>query len=471
MVNSLKYASISLNEVLSSKMRLEANVYNVEARKAREVLKNCKWKIKTICGINGIASAFRPNICTRIFVKKDDGVPMFTPAQMVELYPKATKHLSLKTKTDLSKWYVHEGQILVTCSGTIGNATIVSKTLNRKLFSQNLIQLNSADKNDVGYLYAYIKSDIGQQLLKSNLYGAVIQHIDPEHLNNIPIPYASDQLRKNIHTLIMQSFELRDKSNELIQQAEDILISALRLPSLESLKPNYYEPEAEVKTFSVNLEELNNRFDATYHNPVVDKILDCLFDSGATVKALKEYASKIFIPGRFKRVYLEDAENGVPFFSGKCIHELDPSNKKYISATIHKDRIGSHLTIKENMLLITCSGTTGKVSIVPEHWNNWVMTHDIVRLIPTNLEIIGYMYIFFNSEYGRVLLQRSNYGSVVPHLEVEHIEATPIPMLTDEKKVKEINDLALEANTLRTKAYNLEKQAIERMNNEVLSAL
>jgi type I restriction enzyme S subunit len=467
-VVTIKYASISIAEVISSKLRLEANVYNVEARKAKEVLKNCKWELRTITGKTGIATAYRPNICTRIFVNKGDGIPMFTPAQMNEVYPKATKYLSLSTKADLSKWHVHSDQILLTCSGTIGNATIVSKTLDNQLFSQNLIQINLLNKTDVGYLFAFIQSETGQQLLKSNLYGAVIQHIDPTHLDNITIPYASEELREIINSKMMESFALRDRSNNLLKEAEDILIENLKIPPIEKLKPRYYNSTSSLRTFSVKLDDLNDRLDASYHDPIVEKILDSFFDSKASVTSLKDLAKKIFIPGRFKRIYLEDGNSGVPFFSGKCIHELDPSNKKYISALIHKDRIGSQLTIKENMLLITCSGTTGKVSIVPEHWNNWVMTHDIVRLIPKDEALVGYLYVFFSTDFGRTLLQRSNYGSVVPHLEVEHVESTPVALLKDVDKIEQINMLALKANQMRSQAYYLEQEAVRLMNNEVI---
>ena len=41
----LNWSTVSLSEVIQRKGRLEASVYDIEGKHAREVLKNCRWKI------------------------------------------------------------------------------------------------------------------------------------------------------------------------------------------------------------------------------------------------------------------------------------------------------------------------------------------------------------------------------------------------------------------------------------------
>lgn len=469
MVEQLKYSSVSIDEVIDSKLRLEANVFNVEARKAKEILKNCKWDIRKVCGKNGIAIAFHRGRFKRIFVEKSK-FPIYQPSQILELYPKPYKYISELTQTDIDALRVKKGQILMSCSGSIGKCTIVSKTFDNQIFSHDLIRISTKVKEDTGYLYTFLLSDVGQNIIKTNNYGAVIQHIEPEHLENVEIPNPPKALKEKIHNLIIESFDLRDQSNVLLDKAEKLLIDALHMPPIEEIKPDYFDKTDEIKTFNVGLNVLNNRFDASYHTPIVLKIIDYFLDNAESITLLgnNKLTSRMFIPGRFKRVYLENNESGVPLFSGKCIYELDPSNKKYISRLIHKDRIGKDLTIIENMILITCSGTTGKSCLVPKHWNNWVMTHDIVRIEPGSTDSVGYLSVFLGSEYGQLLLQRANYGAVVPHLEVDHVAATPVPILKDKSLMKEINDLALHANRLRTEAYYKEQEALKVMNDEVI---
>jgi type I restriction enzyme S subunit len=265
---------------------------------------------------------------------------------------------------------------------------------------------------------------------------------------------------------------LRDKSNKLIQQAEQLLIESLKLPPLEELPLKQYNGEYAVQNFSLYSQQLDNRFEARYHQPLTNSIVDCLAHNAADILPLghPDLSKNTYIPNRFKRIYVADETDGVPFFSGKCLLELDPSNKKYISRTFHKDRIGKQLIIKKGMLLVTCSGTTGNVNLVPEHWHNWVMTHDIIRIIPADEDVSGYLYCWLNSEYGNTLIKRNDYGAVVPHIECEHINKVPVPILKNKEAMMQINRLVLDANKLRSESYYLEQAAINQLNSEVIFA-
>jgi len=468
MVETLKYASVSIEEVFAAKLRFEANVFNVEALKAKEVLKNCKWEIKKVCGANGLALAYHRERFKRIYIEKSN-YPIFQPSQILELYPKPYKYISDLTNTDIEALRVSKGQILMTCSGTIGKCTIVNNSFDRQIFSHDLLRINVKDKEDIGFVYAYLISETGQSLITTNNYGAVIKHIEPEHLEEVHVPYPSKPIRLKIHNLVIQSFDLRDQANELIDQAERLLINELKLPPVENLLPDLYDKNSEVRTFSVRLDLLNNRFDGSYHNPVVSSILDCLFDEGATIKRLDDInvSKKIIQAGRFKRNYVE-SDHGTIFLGGKQILELDPTPKKYLSTHLHSKRVDKDLFIEENMIAITRSGTIGKTQIIPEHWNKWAMSEHVLRVVPKLKDIAGYLYIWLQSDYGKVLIERLTYGAVVDEIEVEHLAEVPIPILKNENAQQQINDLALNANKLRAEAYYKEQEAIKIFNDEVL---
>ena len=126
--------------------------------------------------------------------------------------------------------------------------------------------------------------------------------------------------------------------------------------------------------------------------------------------------------------------------------------------------------IKENMLLLASSGTLGKVVLVPQHWDGWTMTHDIIRLVLSSDDIAGYIWMFLASAYGQELVRRYTYGSVVDHIKAEHIAQVPVPLLKDAAKQAEINRLALRANAKRIEAYHLEQEAIRIVNDEVMNS-
>lgn len=108
-----------------------------------------------------------------------------------------------------------------------------------------------------------------------------------------------------------------------------------------------------------------------------------------------------------------------------------------------------------------------KSSFVPQNWDGWAMTHDIIRLVP-NEDLMGYLYIWLQSAYANCLISAKTYGSVVPHIEKTHIADVVVPLLADKYVQKKINNLAIEANELRFGAYKLEQEALRIMNEEVI---
>jgi len=470
MVETIKYASVSIEEVIAAKLRLEANVFNVEGKKAKEVLKNCKWEVKTLCGKNGVAKAYHRGRFKRIFVEKSD-FPIFQPAQILELYPKPYKYISDLTKTDIEALRVKKGQILMSCSGTIGKCIIATKIFDNQIFSHDLLRINANDKEDIGFIYVYLITDIGQNLIKTNNYGAVIQHIEPEHLDFVQIPYPDKKIRQKISQVISQSFDFRDQANDLIDEAESILIKELQLPPIDELSPDFFDNKAEVRTFTVRLELLNNRFEGSYHNPIVSSILDCFLDSAESIKPLSNLSKEITMPGIFKRIYV-DEENGVPFLGTNDILEINPRVEKFLSKVGHKKLIEKELSVKENTILITDRGTIGNVVLVPEYYEkeSWTVSQNSIRIVPNSNDIAGYIYIFLNSDYGKALSKRETYGAVIDMIDPSNAGQIPIPILKNKDAMKKINDLALKANKLRAEAYYKEKEAIKIMNDEVIYA-
>lgn len=256
----------------------------------------------------------------------------------------------------------------------------------------------------------------------------------------------------------------------MIDQATALLIQELRLPDVHEFEVEYYKKKVPVDTFSVKLSNLDGRLDASYHVPIVDAITAHLKQQAEEVTTIgdKRINKEVILPGRFKRVYVDEGY-GVPFFGGRSIGELDPSDKKYLSFSQHDKKIKEELTIREGMILITCSGTIGNIALVPKHWNNYSMTHDIIRIVPMD-DLIGYIFIWLQTEYAATMIKAYSYGSVVTHIEKEHLASVSIPLLKNHAVQKQINDLALEANEKRYEAYQLEQQALRIMDEEVIYA-
>ena len=466
----LKWCSVSLSDVIFRGKRLEASVFDVEAIQALALINNGKYKTVPLYGDQGIVNkAHYGSRLKRNYVtpEHENSIGFIGSSEMLDIYPRPVKFMVDGEKVhDL---HVKEGTVLLSRSGTIGNVTFVNKTLSKFLVSEHAIRLECTDNS--GYVYTFLKTKIGKKLVCSNIYGAVIQQIEPAHLTMVPVPDAPKEIKERIHNLIVESFKLRDESNELIDQATALLIDELKLPSISEFKQNNIKNSANVNAFSVKLSNLAGRVDASYHLPTVDKIVEHLKKYAKEVTTIgdERISKQIILAGVFKRTYVEE-EYGYPFLGGKEITQLSPKTEKYLSKPIHKKRYEKELKVTENTILVADRGTIGTTTIVPRHWNGYAVSQNVLKLVPANNNIAGYIYIFLNSEWGTELIRRQTYGSVVDMIDNNSLSSVEIPLLKNQDIQNRINDLALKANQKRYEAYILEQEALRIMDEKVIYA-
>lgn len=466
--DKISWCSVLLSEVLNNYNRFEASAYSLEAKNAREEINNSKYPSKKLYGNNGFSdTAFYPGRFKRTYISNGErSIGFLGSSEMLEINPKPVKYLN-KEQEDLKSLFVKRGDVLLSRSGTIGNIAYVSKTLQNFLVSEHSIRLRNIEYS--GYIYAFLKTPIGQCLIKTNTFGSVVSQIEPKHLENIEIPNPPEILKKEIHNLIVKSYDLRDESNDLIDEAEKLLIQELKLPPIEDFKPKYYNQNSEIRNFEVSLSKLNNRFDASYHVPIVDCIIEHLKAHSKALKKIgdEDISARIILAGVFKRTYVKESE-GVPFLGGKDIMQLSPSVEKFLSRKVHEKLIKKSLEVRENMLLITDRGTIGNVMIVPKHFEGWAVSQNVIKVEFASDDIAGYVYTYLNSQYGQVILQRETYGSVINMVDDKNIERIPIPILNNKDIQDKINALVLQANKKRYEAYILEQKAIKMVNEKVI---
>jgi len=462
----LNWCQVSLSDIISRGVRLEASVYGIDGRKARASVENCRFEKKTLTGKNGIAVAYTCPRFKRNWVEKSE-FPIYQPSSILELYPKPDGYIAKNTGTNIESLRVQNNQVLITCSGTIGKVTLVSKTLGKKIFSHDLLRVTCNNEDDAGYLYCYIKSDVGNKLLTTNHYGAVVSHIEASHLNEIPIPYPDMPIRKNISNLISKSFFLRDRANEYWEKSLSVLYSALHLADISKFKSENIN--SALNSFTVKLSKLNGRLDASFH--------DCFGD--IILKQIKKYASittlgdsqlseEIFLPERYRRVYVSKG-HGTKMFGIKQITTLDPFTEKYLALGCINSSLRKKLLLKPGMILISRSGTIGNMCIVPPHWKGWIASEDLIR-IKAKSEYEGYVYCFLFSDYGQELIKRFSFGSVQDHIDCDQVSNFPVPILYDVEKMEEINQLVMKCNNLRAESYQVEQEAIKVFNNNVIKS-
>ena len=463
--NTSNYAIISLHDLLRNKhVRFDAKCYNINGQKAKALVSNCGFKKLTLNSSVGFANAWHRPRFKRIFT--DTGMPIFAASQSRQLKPVPRKFISKRTKTNLNMLYLKQGQITMTCSGNIGLVTMVTDTLNGKLFSHDLLRIECHDERDAGYVYAFLKTKTGLDYVTTSKYGSVISHIEPEHLASVLIPDPPVGFKQKINKIINRVHVMRDNANALLKRANLFLFNELGLESLENLKDKRLNKPLCFTESKINL---NSRLDSSFHVPVIGKIMSEINKTKHPVVFVgdKRVSDAIILPHRFKRTYVK-SDFGIPFLGGKDILQYDHPNVKYLSRKKHRTRMNSELFLRENMVLITRSGTIGNVVLCPKYYDGWTASEHIIRIIPSNGINAGYLYAYLASDYGRELIKRYSHGSVVDEVTDHQISDIQIP-LPDRKTMNRIGNLVLGATKKRDLAYRLEKEAIDLVENMILT--
>ena len=203
------------------------------------------------------------------------------------------------------------------------------------------------------------------------------------------------------------------------------------------------------------------RIDASYFNPAAAHALEVLRHSGMKLETVGTLTARVFIPNRFARVYVGNSY-GLPFLQGSHIVHFQPADMKYVSLQEHKhiDR----WIIHKDWILVTRSGTVGRVALCPSEWDGWAASEHILRIIPNENKCpSGYLYSFLASPLGQVQLTRPIYGAVVDELTEDHTRSIIVPMPVNPNQQSEldrINEEAHKAVTTRSLAVSLINAAV-----------
>lgn len=450
--------TVSLKEVAEAEMRFEASAHNIEARRALAELRQSGLELRPLFGADKALGTEAHNAFrfVRRFVGPEQGVPFITSAEINSFRPRVD-YISKLTK-NLTHLFMKQWDVLISCSGTIGNVGFVGSNLAGTALSQDAIRVRFDDPNVAGFVAAYLRTESGRLLLRMGSYGSVITHIEPEHLARVPVPWLHPIQVSDIGRKFVEAAELRDEANELLDQAETLLLSRLGLPSLKEL----IQRVSSTSTKTIKASILVERFEASYHDPLAYAIEGALEDNSHEIVRLDDprLVKEVRPITKFrKRTYVE--KGGIPLLSSKQLFQIDPIDIKRLAKGAHTKDL-DEIALEPNMLFVTRSGTIGRVGIVPAYMKGWAGSEHATRIIASKDQEAGFLYTWLASEFGNRLIRRHSYGSVILEIDKEMLSSVSVPLLPEEQR-HEIGNLVLRANKLRDEAWKLEKDAITRI--------
>lgn len=410
--------------------------------------------------IGDVASVWQPSRLKGIIVPPEHGTPFLSAGQVFEAQPSARKFLALDKTPDAESRFVRHGTVLLSCSGTVGNVTVAHHPHDGHLVTHDLLRIDPTELRFRGWIYAYMRTAAFRSMATSAHYGHMIKHLEPEHVNALPIIDLEERLIDEFAGAFDEILGSRDQAGELVEEAYSLYERALA-PGLSS--------STDASTFSVPartvFDSSRRRLDATHYSPTVRSIVSAMTASANVVERLPDVTERIWWPGRFKRAF---GRTGTPYVSAEALFDLNPPIAKRIYASLVKNAADYY--VEPGWLLMARSGQTyglnGRVLMTSERHKEFFVSEDMIRIIPdTNRISAGYLHATLgHPTLGRPLVLSHAYGTSIPHLEPGDLAMLPIPRF-DEKVEKSIGELMESAASLRSRAGQLEDVITDRAAN------
>ena len=140
------------------------------------------------------------------------------------------QHVEKEVQKIISRYIVAEGDVIISIVGTVGSLNIIHETLDKANLTENCMKLTNLKKMNADFLYHFLSSSIGQQIIETRTVGGVQGKLPMYNIQAIPIIYPSEKLLlkfEKIITGINSSMRNCTSQNAKLSTLKDLLLSKL----------------------------------------------------------------------------------------------------------------------------------------------------------------------------------------------------------------------------------------------------
>ena len=409
--------------------RLDCNPYMSGALEARDALRRLS---KTEILSDVTERIFHAGREGRTWV--DDpryGIPFMGSSDILSADISTLPLISKKQVERNPLFKLGEAWTLITRSGTIGRMAYVRPDMAGMACSEHVLRVvPKPDRIPPGYLYAFLSSRYGVPLVVSGTYGAIIQHIEPEHIADLPVP----RFESNFEQKVAQAVEAA--------AVERVAASQHRRAAIELLEAKIdWSDQPRPIAIAPMASSLLGRMDAFHYSPRVEAGRSAL-SSHRSVR-LGDQVERVFEPNRGSRLKVTDPAFGVPFLSSSSVFELNPSAEYLVSRSLTPHLEG--LLLSDCDVLLPRSGQLGGIigrAVLPLPMNvGQAGSEHLVRVRCHSPSDAAYLWAVLASEPGYWALIGTAFGSSIPSLDSSLISELMVPWLSEADR-QEIATLA-----------------------------
>jgi type I restriction enzyme S subunit len=356
-----------------------------------------------------------------------------------------------------------DGWTLISRSGTVGRMAYVRPDMAGLACSEHVLRVvPDFGRIPPGYLYAFLSSRYGVPLIVSGTYGAIIQHIEPEHIADLPVPRFAPDFEANIHSKVNEAAALLSRYQKLVKESTDELFEAV---GLRDITAAYWHSLGVDTGFSATTDVTTLR--ALNFNPRFAGLKRTI--QSKPHKKLSEICvpGSLARGGRFKRV---DAAPGYAYqmIGQKELFWLKPEGRWIAKSAMDVESLGV-----PGATMVAAQGTLGeselycRAEFVWGPWTEMAFSEHILRVIADESVMPrGCMFAFMRSETAFRMLRSISTGSKLQDHHYKMRGELPVPY-PDRDIQLEIHAKVVAAYEARHKGVALMDEATQLVEQEI----
>ncbi len=181
------------------------------------------------------------------------------------------------------------------------------------------------------------------------------------------------------------------------------------------------------------------------------------FEAHSAGCARLDQVARVWQPSRLKGIQVGPAY-GTPFLGATQVFDLRPIPRKYLALERTDD--ATNRFTKSGSILVTCSGSVGRTTLAHTAHEEVLISHDLLRIDPLKSSWWGWIYAYLHAPQARQMMLAAQYGHIIKHLEVSHLNELPIPRLKEPQR-KKFHDQVSQILNDRSRSSRLTAEAEE----------
>lgn len=450
--------------------RLDSSPYlsgAYEARKLVERLPGTKTLQELVRTPNGIFHAGRS--ARRWVTDPEFGVPFFSSTDILEADSSFLPLIAKSAVEDNPRLLIERDWTLITRSGTIGRMTYARSDMNGFACSEHVLRV-VADHNRIspGYLYAFLSSRYGIPMIANAAYGAIIQHIEPEHIADLPVPRFGAAAEEEIHGHIQAAADLRARFQAGVTAATRDLLESAGLPELLDLRWHDQPRDIDFSVTTLTPTTLRAANLAPRMRQIIEKLASVPHRTLGAICA----SGQLSRGNRFARI---DSEPGYGYrLIGQRQGPWLRPEGRWVAL---KPKILDEVRAADESVLVASRGTLGESEVfcrsifITGLWQReFVFSEDFLRIVSGDADFPGaYLFAFLRSESVFRIFRSMSTGSKQQDIHEELRAQVPVPECTPADRER-IAETVRQAYRRRDEADEMEDRAQELLEAAVRDA-